>query len=98
MKGNSRNREEVPRGFLPPSVSPLRGGLGRALHKWAHLNGARAHGGNSRGDGDGFVEIFSLDQVIAPELLARLGERTVSHKPFAVAYADACRRRRRLQL
>ncbi len=69
----------------PQSVAALCGSLGWALHKWAHLNGARARGGNSCGDGDGFVEIFSLDQVIAAELLARLGERTVSHEPFAVA-------------
>src|SRR5258708_11590840 len=83
---------------LHSPVAALRGGLSRALYEWAHFNGARAHGGNVCGDGDGFVEIFGLDEVIAAELLARLSERTVRHEAFAIAQADAGGCRRRLQL
>src|SRR6266851_10169850 len=83
---------------LHSGVAALRGGLRGPLHEWAHLNGAGAHGGNPCGDGDGFVEIFGLDEVIAAELLARLGEWTVGHQPFAVAYPDTRGCRRRFQL
>jgi hypothetical protein len=75
-------------GALLPLHSPvaaLRRCLRRVLHEWPHFNGARARGGNPCSDGDGFVEIFGLDQVVAPELLARLRERTVGREPFAVA-------------
>src|ERR1700738_5056558 len=98
MKSNSRYREEMSRRFLLPPVAALRGGLAWALYEWPHLDSAGAHGGDACGDGDGFVEVFGLDQVIAAELLARLGERTVGHEAFAVAHADAGGCRRRLQL
>src|SRR5260370_18885054 len=83
---------------LHSPVAALRGGLGRALYEWAHFNGAGTHGGNPCGDGDGFVEIFGLDEVIAAELLACLNERTVGHEPFASAQADAGGCRRRVEL
>ncbi len=68
--------------FLGPPYSPaaaLRRCLCRALHERPHFNGARAHRGNPCCDGDGFIEIFGLDEVVAAELLARLGERAVGH-------------------
>src|ERR1700681_4687092 len=80
--------------------SALRGCLHWPLDEWPHLNDAqgRACGWDLCRDGDGFVEIFCLDQVVAQELLACFRERAVSHQPFAVAHPDAGRRRSRVQL
>src|ERR1700730_5800113 len=79
-------------------IGALRGGLGWTLHEGSHLDGARAHGGDACGDGDGFVEVFGVDEVIAAELFTGLGERTVGDEAFAVAYPDTRGCRCRLQL
>src|SRR5260370_36331328 len=79
-------------------VAAVRAGLSRALYERTHLNGAGAHRGDACGDGDGFIEIFGVDQVIAAELFARLGERTGGDEPLPVAHADAGGCRRRLPL
>src|ERR1700730_9062966 len=89
MKSNSRYREEMPRGFLLPSLAALRGSLCRALDEGTHLDSTRAHGGNPCGGGDGFVEMCGLDEVVPAELLPGFGKRTVGHQALAVAHADA---------
>src|SRR5580704_15005388 len=63
------------------------------FHHWPDLDRSLAGSGNAGGDADRRVEIRRLDEKIAAELLARLGEGAVRHEPFAVADPDArCRR------
>src|SRR5882724_13525323 len=49
------------------------------------------------GDADRLVEVLDVDQVEAAEMFARFLERTVGHKPFAVAHPNAGCRRDRVQ-
>src|SRR6266852_2939743 len=51
-----------------PTGARLCGGCGRALHERTDLDGAGAHGGDSRGDGYRCVEILGLEEVVAAEL------------------------------
>src|SRR5262245_13314131 len=48
-------------------------------------------------DSHRIVEILCFDQVVAPELLPRFGERTIGHESFSFTYPDAGRSRRRVQ-
>src|SRR5918994_1310791 len=65
----------------------------RDFHHRPNLDRAPAHSRDAGGDIDRLVEIWSIDQVVAAELLARLRERTVGYQPFAVPHPDAgCRR------
>lgn len=52
---------------------------------------------NSTCDGDGFVEIASRDEKVTGSLFVRLHERTVGHKPCAVAHLNLGCRRCRMQ-
>src|SRR4051794_8730521 len=56
-----------------------------------------ARRGDLPGDRDRLVEARGVDQEVAAELLAGLGERAVGHEPLAVADADAGGRRDRLE-
>ena len=69
----------------------------RAFPHRPDLDSAHARHCTSCGDGDRLVEILDVDEHVAAELLACFRKRTVGHEPFAVAYPDAGRRRRRLQ-
>jgi hypothetical protein len=45
------------------------------------------------GYGDGFIEVFGVDQEITSELLASFREGSVSDEPLVVAHLNAGRRR-----
>src|SRR5436190_1295754 len=68
----------------------------RQLHHRADFDRAFARSWNFRGDPDRFVQILGVDQKIAAEVLARLGERAVRHQPLSLAHANARGRRHRL--
>src|SRR5262249_24676491 len=69
----------------------------RDLHHGTDFDRAQARARNLCRDAYRLVEVFGVDQEVAAEVLARLGERTVSHEPFAFAHPDAGRRRGRMQ-
>src|SRR4029079_19075017 len=54
----------------------------------AHLDRSQLRRRDPRRDLDRLVEVGCLDQVIAPELLLRLGERPVGRRHAAVPHAD----------
>src|SRR5499426_2833386 len=60
----------------------------RDLDYRPHLDGAFARHGNPSGNADRLVEIVCLDKEVAAQLFSRLRERTIGHKPFAVAHPD----------
>src|SRR5260370_31473030 len=64
----------------------------RELDHGPDLDRAATGHGNPRGDGDRLVAIPRIDQDVAAQVLLRLRERTVGHRPFAVADPDARRR------
>jgi len=59
----------------PSIIDPDRPDLDRSI------SGA----GNARGDGQRFVEILGLDQIVAAELFARFRERSIRRQRLAVA-------------
>src|SRR5260370_41587054 len=84
-------------GFLLPLHSPyaaLRRRLRRALDQRPDFDAARGPTWNSRRDGDRRVKILDLNDVVAQQLLACLGERAIGHEAFAAACPDTggCRR------
>src|SRR5439155_25188259 len=81
---------------LPPKRTLLCGQARDFDHR-PDFDGSLACHGNLCGDGDGLVQIFCIDEEIAPQLLARLGERTVGHEPLAVAHPNTRRHRRGVQ-
>src|SRR6185369_2625279 len=48
-------------------------------------------------DAHRFIEIFCIDNVVPPELFARLGKWTISHQSLAVSYTQARCGRHRMQ-
>jgi hypothetical protein len=60
-------------------VAGLRSCLPRALHWWPDFDAAHGPTSNSRGDGDRHVKILDRNDVVAQQLLACLGERTIGH-------------------
>src|SRR6185503_6332438 len=70
-----------------------------SLHDRTHLDGT-AHAGcrNARGEGRRRVEVVSLEQIEAPEVLLGVDERTVAQKCLAVLHPDGRGRLRALQL
>ena len=69
----------------------------RDLQHRPYLDRAQPRDGDPRRDADGHVEVLRLDQVVAAQLLAGLGERAVGHQPFPAAHPQAGGRRRRVQ-
>src|SRR5256714_4574128 len=69
----------------------------RKGHDRTHFDGAEARARDLRGDGDGLVQIGRLDQVVAAQLLLRLGEGAVGSQALAVAHAHRGGRVGRLQ-
>src|SRR5437867_1297176 len=69
----------------------------RDLYHRPDLDRALARHRNPCRDADRVVEIPGIDKVVAPQLLARLRERAVGHKPFALAHLYAGGRRRGMQ-
>src|SRR5918993_329747 len=67
------------------------------LHHRTHLDATPARTGDLGRDLDRFVQVLRIEQVVAAELLARLGERAVGRRDLAVAYAHGRRRRRGLE-
>src|SRR5580698_3990056 len=61
------------------------------------FDGSLAGARNPARNLDRFVEMLGLDQEITAELLPRFGERSVGHRPLAVADAHAGRRRHGMQ-
>src|SRR5262245_27014099 len=69
----------------------------RDLHHRTDFDRAQARARDLFRDAYRLVEVLGVDQEIAAEMLARLGERAVGHEPFAFAHPDAGRRRSRMQ-
>src|SRR6267378_3504787 len=63
------------------------------FHYRSHFDRAELRAGDSRGNRNGFVQIFRLDEVVATELLLGLCERAVGHRRLAVADANRGRGR-----
>src|SRR5262245_37222696 len=70
----------------------------RHLDKRPDLDGPRSRGWDASGESDRFVEILGLDEIVATELFARLGEWSIGHQALAVAYANRRGGGRGLQL
>src|SRR6266571_1935055 len=69
------------------------------FHDRANFNGPISSGGNAGSQGNRFVEVFAIHQVVATELLFRLGKWTIGCQGLAIAYTHGCRgvgRRQRL--
>src|SRR6266487_4844773 len=59
------------------------------FHHRPYFDGAYAGWRNPLGNGDCFVEIFRVNQVVPAQLFACFCERTVSYEPFALTNAQA---------
>src|ERR1700722_15945142 len=62
-----------------------------------HFDRAQPGRRDLRGNGHGIVQILGLNQIVAAELLARLGERTIGRLNLSVSDTNGRRRRRRPQ-
>src|SRR5260370_9838898 len=65
------------------------------FHNRANLDGPISSGRNFRGQRNRFVEVFAIHQVIAAELLFRLGKGTIGGQGLSVAYSHVRPRARR---
>src|SRR5687767_9998045 len=58
-----------------------------------NLDRAVPRGRNSLGDRQRFIQVFRLNDVVTPELLACFGKRPIRHDAFAVAHTHTRRGR-----
>src|ERR671925_407711 len=79
------------------SVGLLSSSDGRALAHGPHLDRAHPRESAAGGEGQRRVEILHVDQHVAAEVLARLGEWSVGQQRLAVTHAHARRGRDGLQ-
>src|SRR6266849_8730674 len=63
----------------------------RDFNHWPDLDSPLAGHGNLGGNADRLVEILGVDEEIAAQLLARLRERTIGHKPLSLPHPNAGR-------
>src|SRR5215510_14478261 len=80
-------------GLISTTQRSLDSRQARNLDYRPHLNGAFARRGNPAGNADRLVEIVCLDEEVAARLYTRFRERTIGHKPFAVADPNTGRHR-----
>src|SRR6202048_2493195 len=93
----SRNPESRDSGFDASRRPGMTASPSIIDHDRPDLDRTRLGAGDARGNGKRGVEILGFDQIVAPELLARLRERTIRRQGLAVANPHGGRRRRRLQ-
>ena len=60
----------------------------RIVGNRTHLDTSISCGRYPRRDPNCFIQIFRIDEVVAPDLFLRFGEGAICHDGFAIAHAD----------